>query len=166
MTNRKGSALIPKFSKTGLTERLVAEFTRRGLRVATVKHAHHNADIDQPGTDSYRHRMAGAGQVLLATAERWALMTELKGAPELSIEDLVARLDPHDLVLIEGYKAGPHPKVECYRAEAKPSRDLIARDTKTVRLIAADGPVANMLVPVLDLDDTSAIADFIWADLT
>jgi molybdopterin-guanine dinucleotide biosynthesis protein MobB len=152
--------------KTGLTERLVAEFTCRGLRVATVKHAHHNANIDQPSTDSDRHRMAGAGQVILATAERWALMTELKGAPEPCVEDLVARLDPHDLVLIEGYKAGSHPKVECYRAEAKPSRDLIAHDTNTVRLIAADGPVANIFVPLLDLNDTSAIADFIWADLT
>lgn len=152
--------------KTGLTERLVAEFTRRGLRVATLKHAHHSADIDQPGTDSHRHRVAGAGQVLLATPERWALMTELTGAPEPSVEDLVARLDRHDLVLIEGYKAGPHPKVECHRAEAKPGRGLIAHDTHTVRLIAADGPVENIPVPLLDLDDTGAIADFIWTDLT
>lgn len=152
--------------KTGLTERLVAEFTRRGLRVATIKHAHLSADIDQPGTDSHRHREAGAGQVLLATKTRWALMTELNGAPEPSLEDLLARLDPHDLVLIEGYKAGPHPKVECYRASANPDRTMIAHDTPTVRLIAADGPLNDMPVPILDLNDTGAIADFIWADLT
>lgn len=152
--------------KTGLVERLVAEFTQRGLRVATIKHAHHDADIDHAGTDSHRHRVAGAGQVLLATPERWALMTELRGAPEPGVEDLVAKLDPHDLVLIEGYKTGLHPKVECYRAAANAGRGLIAHGTPTVRLIAADGPVAGLDVPVLNLNDTAAIADFIWADLT
>jgi molybdopterin-guanine dinucleotide biosynthesis protein MobB len=151
--------------KTGLMERLVAEFTRRGLRVATVKHAHHRADIDQAGTDSHRHRVAGAGQVLLATPERWALMTELHGAPEPCVEDLLAWLDPHDIALIEGYKAGSHPKVECHRAGVKQSKGLIAHDNSTVRLIAADEPVETAKVPVLDLDDTAAIADFIWADL-
>lgn len=152
--------------KTGLTERLVVEFKRRGLRVATIKHAHHHADIDQLGTDSHRHRMAGAGQVLLATSQRWALMTELSGAPEPSVDDLVARLDPHDLVLIEGFKSGSHPKVECHRMAAKSGKNLIANDTDTIRMIAADGPVTDVAIPVLELDDTSAIADFIWADLT
>lgn len=152
--------------KTGLTERLVAEFTRRGLRVATIKHAHHHADIDQPGTDSHRHRVAGAGQVLLATSQRWALMTELAGAPEPGVEDLVARLDPHDLVLIEGYKAGAHPKVECHRLAAQADKGLIAHTTPTVRLVATDGPMNNSPVPVIDLNDTGAIADFIWADLS
>ena len=152
--------------KTGLTERLVAEFTRRGLSVATIKHAHHSADIDQPGTDSQRHRAAGAGQVLLATRQRWALMTELGDAPEPSVQDLIARLDPHDLVLIEGFKAGSHAKVECHRIAAQTDRPLIAHTTPTVRLIAADGPLDGVDVPVLDLNDTVAIADFIWADLT
>lgn len=152
--------------KTGLTERLIAEFTARGLRVATIKHAHHSADIDQPRTDSHRHRLAGAGQVLLATRDRWALMTELQGAPEPSVDTLIARLDPHDLVLIEGYKAGSHPKVECHRTAAKPDRPLIALSTPTVRAVAADGPVDDVAVPILPLDDTKAIADFIWADVT
>ncbi len=152
--------------KTGLTERLVAEFSVRGLSVATIKHAHQSADIDQSGTDSHRHRIAGAGQVLLATKDRWALMSELRGAPEPTVEDLIARLDPHDLVLIEGFKAGAHPKVECHRAAAGSGKPLIAKDNATVRVLAADGPVADVPVPVLDLDDTTAIADFIWADLT
>lgn len=152
--------------KTGLTERLVAEFSARGLRVATIKHAHQSADIDQAGTDSHRHRTAGAGQVLLATKDRWVLMTELRGASEPSVGDLIARLDPHDLVLIEGFKAGSHPKVECHRAAARSDMPLIAQDSATIRVIAADGPVANVSVPVLSLDDTSAIADFIWTDLT
>ena len=151
--------------KTGLTERLVAEFTARGLRVATIKHAHMTADIDQPGTDSHRHRLAGAGQVLLATKDRWALMSELRGAPEPSVEDLIARLDPHDLVLIEGYKSGPHPKVECRRAAVGSGKPLIARDNFGVRMVASDAPIAGLDVPVLALDDTKAIADFIWADL-
>lgn len=152
--------------KTGLAERLVSEFTRRGLRVATIKHAHHRADIDQHGTDSHRHRVAGAGQVILATPVRWALMTELADAPEPSIDDLIARLAPHDIVLIEGYKGAPHPKVECHRAVADQGRGLIVHSNASVRLVAADGPLEGLDVPVLDLDDTGAIADFIWADLT
>jgi molybdopterin-guanine dinucleotide biosynthesis protein MobB len=93
-------------------------------------------------------------------------MTELRGAPELSVDDLIARLDPHDLILIEGYKAGPHPKVECHRTAAGSGKPLIAHDTNSVHLIASDEHVADIAVPVLPLDDTAAIADFIWADLT
>lgn len=150
--------------KTGLTERLVAEFRRRGLTVATVKHAHHRAEIDAPGTDSARHRAAGAGQVILATPARWALMTELDGAPEPPLAALLARLDPHDLVLVEGFKTAPHPKVECHRAAAG-SRGLIAEGNDTVRLLATDTKLPSAL-PQLDLNDTVAIADFIWAELT
>ncbi|MDC1396266.1 molybdopterin-guanine dinucleotide biosynthesis protein B [bacterium] len=100
--------------KTGLMERLVAEFCGRGLRVSTLKHAHHSFDVDHPGKDSHRHRMAGASQVLLASTERWALMNEHRGAPEPSLAALLAKLDPVDLVLIEGWKRDKHPKVEAF----------------------------------------------------
>lgn len=150
--------------KTGLMERLVAEFTARGLRVATVKHAHHSADVDHPGTDSHRHRIAGAAQTILATPDRWAVMSELRGAPEPTLDALITRLDPADIVLVEGYKSAGHPKIECLRSVA--AQDLIARANPTIRAIAADCAVPDAPVPVLDLDDTPAIADFIWSDLT
>lgn len=148
--------------KTGLMERLVSEFTARGLAVSTVKHAHHDTDIDQPGRDSYRHREAGARQVLLATPRRWAVMHELRGAPEPSLADLLAQLAPVDLVLVEGYKQGAHPKIEAHRAEnAKPP---LAQDNPTVRALACDSVLATDL-PCFDLDDTRGIADFILRDL-
>ena len=96
--------------KTGLMERLVSEITGRGFSVSTIKHAHHSFDVDHPGKDSYRHRSAGASQVLLSSGARWALMSELRGADEPDLDVLLAQLDPVDLVLIEGYKTNPHPK--------------------------------------------------------
>lgn len=148
--------------KTGLMERLVREIGRRGPTVSTVKHAHHDTDIDQPGRDSYRHRAAGAQQVLLASPHRWALMTELRTAPEPSLSDLLPHLVPVDLVLIEGYKTASHPKIEAYRSvNAKPP--LAARN-ETIRAIACDAPPVTDL-PVFDLDDTAAIADFILAEV-
>lgn len=104
--------------KTTLVERLVTNITGRGLRVSTVKHAHHDFDIDQPGRDSHRHRMAGAEQVLVASARRWALMTELRGAPEPPLDALLAALAPVDLVLVEGFKRDPLPRIEIRRAAA------------------------------------------------
>lgn len=151
--------------KTGLVERLVTEFVSRGLRVSTIKHAHHTTDIDTPGRDSYRHREAGAGQTILSTPNRWALMTELRGAPEPELSELVSKLDPCDLVLIEGFKRAGHPKIECHRAET--GRDLLANDEPTIRAVASDtltGTVGDR--PVFDLNDARAIADFIWSDLT
>lgn len=148
--------------KTGLTERLVAEFVARGLRVSTIKHGHHVAEVDRPGTDSFRHRMAGASEVVLATPARVAIMQELRGAPEPSLEDLLERLTPVDLVLVEGYKRGAHPKVEAHRAAA--GHDLLAPQNDTIRAVASDTPL-NVAQPVFDLDDTSAIADFIAAEL-
>ncbi|MBS1301034.1 molybdopterin-guanine dinucleotide biosynthesis protein B [Loktanella sp. SALINAS62] len=148
--------------KTGLMERLVMELVRRGLTVSTIKHAHHSVDVDQPGKDSHRHRQAGADQVLLASANRWALMTELRGAPEPPLSDLLARLDPVDLVLVEGYKRDTHPKVEAFRAAT--GNPLIAADDPTIRLIASDTPLQTDR-PVVDLDDTTAIVDFILTDL-
>lgn len=148
--------------KTTLTERLVAEMAGRGLRIATVKHAHHAAEIDHPGRDSYRHRQAGAGQVILASPVRWALMTELGGAPEPPLEALLAHLAPCDLVLVEGYKTAPHPKIEAHRAAA--GRALLAPGNPTIRAIASDTLLETDL-PRFDLDDIPAIADFILAEV-
>ncbi|MCA0922561.1 molybdopterin-guanine dinucleotide biosynthesis protein B [Pseudooceanicola nanhaiensis] len=148
--------------KTGLMERLVAEFTARGLSVSTIKHAHHTTDVDQPGTDSHRHRQAGAREVLLASPHRWALMAELRDAPEPPLEELLTRLSPVDLVLIEGYKSAPHPKVEAHRAET--GKALLAGENPSIRAVAADSPVETAL-PRFDLDDTATIADFIARDL-
>jgi len=144
--------------KTGLMERLVAEIAGRGLAVSTVKHAHHSFDVDHPGRDSYRHRAAGASEVLLASRHRVALMRELRGAPEPGLDDLLEKLVPVDLVLVEGYKRDRHPKVEAFRAET--GQPLIALNDPTIRAVAADRAL-ELDRPVFDLDDTRAIADFI-----
>lgn len=144
--------------KTGLMERLVADITGRGFSVSTVKHAHHSFDVDQPGRDSHRHRVAGATEVLLASRSRIAVMHELRGADEPPLADLLTRLGTVDLVLIEGYKGEDHRKIEAHRGE--PGNPLIAPDDVTIRAVASD--VALQLDrPVFDLDDTKAIADFI-----
>ncbi|QFT57526.1 Molybdopterin-guanine dinucleotide biosynthesis adapter protein [Sulfitobacter sp. THAF37] len=148
--------------KTGLMERLVAEITGRGLRVSTVKHAHHTFDVDHPGKDSHRHRVAGATEVLLASRSRFALMHELRDEDEPTLEHLLARLSPVDLVLIEGYKRDAHPKVEAHRAET--GNPLIAPDDPTVRAVASDVPL-DLDRPVFDLNDTRAVADFILAEV-
>lgn len=144
--------------KTGLMERLVAEITGRGFTVSTVKHAHHGVDVDQPGTDSHRHRVAGASEVLLASGQRVALMQELRGAPEPPLGELLARLSPVDLVLVEGFKREGHPKIEAFRAEA--GNPLIAIENDTVRAVASDTAL-ELDRPVFDLNDTVRIADFI-----
>lgn len=144
--------------KTTLTTRLVTEFTARGLTVSTLKHAHHAVDVDQPGTDSYRHREAGAAQVLLASANRWALMTEHRGAPEPTLEELLPQLAPVDIVLVEGFKRAGHPKIETHRKAA--GHDLIAPGNPTIRAIATDHPL-DIDRPMFDLDDIAGIADFI-----
>lgn len=148
--------------KTGLMERLVTEFTERGLTVSTIKHAHHSTDVDQPGTDSHRHRMAGASEVVLASTHRIAIMQELRGAQEPPLAELLARLSPVDLVLIEGYKREPHPKIEAHRKAAQ--QPLIAPDDSSIRALASDIAL-EIDRPVFDLDDTAAIADFIAAEL-
>jgi len=148
--------------KTGLMERLVAEITKRGLRVSTLKHAHHSFDIDQQGKDSYRHRDAGAHQVLLASGTRWALMTELRGDDEPPLAELLTRLDPVDLVLVEGYKRDTHAKIEAFRAE--PGNPLIANDDPTICAVASNTKL-TLDRPVFDLNDTKAIADFILSEV-
>jgi molybdopterin-guanine dinucleotide biosynthesis protein MobB len=145
--------------KTTLVERLVGEITGRGFTVSTVKHAHHGFDVDQPGKDSHRHRAAGAAQVLVASRRRWALMTELRGAREPALEELLARLDPVDLVLVEGYKRDRHPKIEARRAAT--AQDLLAVGDETVEAVASDAALTGLAVPVFALDDVPAIADFI-----
>ena len=148
--------------KTGLMERLVTEFIARGFTVSTVKHAHHSFDVDQPGRDSYRHRKAGAREVLLASGQRFALMHELRGAAEPALADLLAKLSPVDLVLVEGYKREPHPKIEAFRAEA--GHDLIAPGDARIVAVASDVPM-DLDRPVFDLNDTVSIADFVQAEV-
>jgi molybdopterin-guanine dinucleotide biosynthesis adapter protein len=148
--------------KTGLMERLVTEITQRGVSVSTLKHAHHSFDVDQPGKDSFRHRQAGAQQVLLASRDRWALMTELRGTQEPALGDLLAQLAPVDLVLVEGYKRDAHPKIEAFRAAT--GNPLIAPDDPTVRAVASDTAL-TLDRPVFDLNDTRAIADFILSEV-
>ena len=145
--------------KTTLLERLIPEWTARGLRVSTVKHAHHAFDIDHPGKDSHRHRSAGATEVLVGSARRWALIHAVRDEPEPRLDDLVARLSPTDLVIVEGFKRHDHPKLEVHRAaNGKP---LLYPDDPAIRAIATDTRVDAPL-PRFDLDDIGAIARFIW----
>ena len=148
--------------KTGLMERLVTEITGRGISVSTVKHAHHSFDVDHAGKDSHRHRVAGATEVLLSSRNRVALMHELRDDQEPTLEALLARLSPVDLVLIEGYKRDAHPKIEAHRAET--GNALIAPGDDTIRAVASDVPL-DLDRPVFDLNDTTAIANFILAEV-
>ncbi len=148
--------------KTTLMERLVQEFVARGLKVSTVKHAHHDTDVDQEGRDSYRHRTAGAQEVMLASPKRWALMHELRGDAEPPLSELLARMSKVDLILVEGYKSEAHPKIEAYRSVSV--KAPLAEKNPTIRAIASDCPVETDL-PLLDLNDTAQIADFISEEL-
>lgn len=151
--------------KTQLVTRLVAEFTARGFKVSTVKHAHHNFDIDKPGADSYRHRKAGASEVALVSGRRWALMHELRNEDEPALKDILSRLAPCDLVLIEGYKRENHPKIEARRTETADRGPLAPKDTN-ILAVAADHPLPQEHLPVFDLDDVAAMADFIQTHLS
>lgn len=146
--------------KTGLAVRLVEEFTRRGYRISTIKHAHHDFDIDKVGADSYRHRQAGATEVVIVSGTRFAIMHELRGAAEPSFEEILARIGPCDLVLIEGYKREAVPKIEARRLDAK-NREPLAPTDPHIVAIAADHPVDDTTLPVFNLDDTATIADFV-----
>lgn len=150
--------------KTTLTERLVAEMVRRGWRVSTVKHAHHDFDIDKDGTDSFRHRKAGATEVAIVSDRRWALMHELRGEQEPALETVLARLAPADLVLVEGYKRESHRKIEVRRLDAR-DRTPLADSDPAIVAIAADHAVENSSLPVFGLDDIASIADFVEACL-
>ena len=144
--------------KTTLLAALIPELTARGLTVSTIKHAHHEFDIDRPGQDSWRHREAGAREVMVASSRRWALMHELRGDPEPALETLVAQMRPVDVLLVEGFKRHPHPKLEVHRpALGKP---LLYPDDPWIVAIAADEPLAAP-IPLLPLGDPGAIAEFV-----
>jgi molybdopterin-guanine dinucleotide biosynthesis protein B len=145
--------------KTTLLVRLLPELIRRGVSVSTVKHAHHEFDVDRPGKDSYEHRAAGAKEVLVASSRRFALMHELRGAREPTLDELLAKLAPVDLVLVEGYKRDAHDKIEVYRASA--GKPLLCRDDPSFIAIASDAPVPGVSLPLLPLDKPPEIADFI-----
>jgi len=147
--------------KTTLVAKLIPSILARGLKVSTVKHAHHAFDVDQPGKDSYAHRMAGATEVLVASARRFALMHELRGEDEPPLSALLAKLAPVDLVIIEGYKRDPHPKLEVFRADV--GKPLIHPDDPHVVAIASDVPLPHAKVPRVALDDTAAIIDIMLA---
>jgi molybdopterin-guanine dinucleotide biosynthesis protein B len=146
--------------KTTLVERLVREMTGRGFRVSTVKHAHHAFDIDHEGTDSFRHRQAGATEVALVSGGRWALMHELRDEAEPSFDAILTRLAPCDLILIEGYKRESHPKIEVRRKDGRKGQAL-APDDPQIKAIAADFDTESGGLPVFDLDEVKTIADFI-----
>jgi molybdopterin-guanine dinucleotide biosynthesis protein B len=148
--------------KTTLMTALVPELMARGLSVSTIKHAHHEFDVDRPGKDSWRHRQAGAHQVMVASSRRWALMHELRDAPEPSLDELVAHMSPVDLLLVEGWKRHPHPKIEVHRpALGKP---LLYPEDPWVVAIASDEALTAP-VPLLPLGDPRAVASFISAHL-
>lgn len=144
--------------KTTLLTRLIPVLVARGLRVSTLKHAHHEFDIDRPGKDSFEHRSAGASQVLVASARRWALMEELRGAPEPSLAAHLARLAPVDLVLVEGWKREPHPKLEVHRAAT--GKPWLHPGDPGVVGIASDSAPPEDRLPHFHIDDIEAIADF------
>ena len=147
--------------KTTLMAKLIPGLVGRGVTVSTMKHAHHGFDVDQPGKDSYIHRAAGATEVLIGSEKRWALMHELRAEVEPSAVDLAKHMTPVDLLLIEGFKREPHDKLEIYRAEN--GKPLLANQDRSYVAILTDSPVADAKVPVIDLNDVRAIADFIVA---
>jgi molybdopterin-guanine dinucleotide biosynthesis protein B len=148
--------------KTTLIEQLIPLFTRRGMRVSLVKHAHHNFDIDHPGKDSYRHRKAGCAEVLVTSSRRWALIHELGGIGEPELSDHLRRLAPCDLVLVEGFKHEAIPKLEIYRAEVGES--LIHPHDKNIVAIASDQRLETAL-PQFDLNKPGPIAEFVLRHL-
>jgi molybdopterin-guanine dinucleotide biosynthesis adapter protein len=145
--------------KTTLLAKVIPRLVVRGLKVSTLKHAHHGFDVDQPGKDSHTHRAAGATEVLVSSANRWALVHELRGQAEPALGVLLAKLSPVDLVLVEGYKREPHPKLEVYRAGV--GKPLLHPDDPAIVAVASDEPLPAARVPVVDLDDVERIADLL-----
>jgi molybdopterin-guanine dinucleotide biosynthesis protein B len=145
--------------KTTLLAKAIPRLVARGVSVSTAKHAHHAFDLDQPGKDSHTHRTAGATEVLVSSANRWALMHELRGAPEASLAELLAKLSPADLVIVEGFKREWHPKLEVHRAAV--GKPLLFPDDPAIVAIASDAPVPDVRVPVVSLDDIEAVVDIL-----
>ena len=148
--------------KTTLIEQLIPRFTQRGLKVSLVKHAHHTFDVDQPGKDSYRHRQAGAQEILVTSSRRWVLMHELRGAHEPSFDEQVKRVSPCDLLLVEGFKHAPIPKLEVWRKET--GEALLHPNDPHIVAVASDAQIETKL-PLLDLNDIEGIARFVLAHL-
>jgi molybdopterin-guanine dinucleotide biosynthesis adapter protein len=148
--------------KTTLVTSVIPVLRRRGLKVATVKHAHHDFDIDQPGKDSWRHRQAGASEVAVVSSRRWAIVHELGAEPEPPLAEVLAKLSPADLVIVEGFKRHAHPKLEVYRAAV--GKPLLYPDDDCIVAIATDAPLPQAQLPVLRLDDVEAIADAMQAE--
>ena len=148
--------------KTSLMVRLLPEIKRRGLSVSTIKHAHHGFDLDHPGKDSFRHREAGAKEVMLVADARWALMHEIGDAREPPLEELVRRMARVDFILIEGFHTHGHPAIEVYRPHE--GHALIWRPRSTIVAVASDAELPEVTVPVLDLNDAEAIATFALAN--
>ena len=145
--------------KTTLLAKVIPRLVVRGLKVSTLKHAHHGFDVDQPGKDSHTHRMAGASEVLVSSANRWALVHELGGQAEPALAALLAKLSAVDLVLVEGYKAEPHPKLEVYRAAV--GTPLLHPNDPAIGAVASDEPLPAARVPVVDLHDVERIAELL-----
>jgi molybdopterin-guanine dinucleotide biosynthesis protein B len=154
-----GVAGFKNAGKTTLVEKLVAELTRRGFTISTIKHAHHSFDIDHEGRDSFRHRKAGAGEVAVVSMSRWAIIHELRGEAEPRLDDILAKMTPCDLIIVEGYKRDSHDKIEVRNLAL--DHPKLAGDDPTVVAIAANGAVPDSPVPVFDRDDVTALADFI-----
>ena len=147
--------------KTTLLTKVIPRIVARGLKVSTLKHAHHAFDIDQPGKDSHSHRAAGATEVLIGSANRWALMHELRGDAEPTLRVLLHKLSPVDLVLVEGYKRERHPKLEIYRAAL--GKPPLFPDDPAIVAVASDQPLPQAKIPVVDRDDVESIADLLVA---
>jgi molybdopterin-guanine dinucleotide biosynthesis protein B len=145
--------------KTTLLTRVIPCLVGRGLKVSTVKHAHHNFDLDKPGKDSHAHRMAGASEVIVGSSSRWAIVHELRGEPEPTLEAFLQKVSPVDLVLIEGYKRERHPKLEVHRAGL--GKPLLFPDDAAIVAIASDVPLPQARIPRVDLNDIEAIADIL-----
>jgi molybdopterin-guanine dinucleotide biosynthesis protein B len=148
--------------KTTLLAKLIPALIARGKKLSTLKHAHHGFDLDQPGKDSYVHRAAGASEVLIASAKRWALMSELRDRPEPLLRELLTHLSPVDLVMVEGFKREKFPKIEVHRAAV--GKPLLHGDDDWIVAIASDEPVPQASVPVIDLNDVEKIADVMLAE--
>jgi molybdopterin-guanine dinucleotide biosynthesis protein B len=147
--------------KTTLLTKLIPRLVERGIRISTIKHAHHGFDVDQKGKDSHTHRMAGATEVLVSSANRWALVHELRGSAEPALDALLQKLAPVDLVIVEGFKRAAHPKLEVYRqALGKP---LLHPEDPNIVAIASDRPIPAARVPVLAIDDVDAILETVLA---
>jgi len=149
--------------KTTLMTALIPELVSRGITVSTLKHAHHAFDVDQSGKDSWRHRQAGAREVMISSQNRWALMHELRGAPEPPFDELVRRMSPVDLLLVEGFKRHPHPKIEVYRPSL--GKPLLHPEDPLVVAIASDETLPGITLPWLPLSDASGVATFILGHL-